>query len=354
MVHPFLQDRLLAVSALGRGALTLVLILGGLLSEGFLQTATGQEADQSCGTTLQLAEDAYRNRNYQEAVQLASECTDPETVGQQTAVRAHRLLGLAFLRWDAPERARSAVLNLLAVDPSYLPDPVTDPPSYVRFVYNVREQAEAVGADPAPLSSPPQRSERSIFLKIGGGVSDYTGDMPPQNSAHPFDFQEFKTGNGLPLAITGELGYHFSPAFALALGVQIGNYPIVGYRTHSGAISDSDRYTHQLLGRYTFGDAGQRVSPYIDAGVSLTHGGSGTARPGYGPSLGGGLDIALNASTSIFIESRFHAIFPDDAVDGTDSTTRDINGSLVEPFDLINQLLGFGLKINFHLAPDAD
>jgi formylglycine-generating enzyme required for sulfatase activity len=150
-----------------------------------------------------------------------------------------------------------------------------------------------------------------------------------------------------------ELGYRFSPSFAVVAGLQVGNYPVAGYAGRSG-LKDTNLYTAQFLSRYTFGDPDQRIRPYVDGGLNATFGG---LRTGYGPSVGGGVDVALNRSLSFFVESRFNLVLPDDAIDGASnlgdapgsatSKTDDPKGSITGPFDSVNQLLGVGIKVKF-------
>jgi PKD repeat protein len=195
-----------------------------------------------------------------------------------------------------------------------------------------------LGTLSSPTHAQSRRAGDVFYGKLGGGISDYTGDLPAGDVTHPFDLQEFVRGSGLPFMVTGEIGYQFSPKWSLALGVQAGNYPIAGL-AGIGGISDSYRYAPQLLGRYTFGRPGQIVAPYIDLGINLTFGGD---RPptstGVGPSVGGGVDILLSQAASFYVESRLNLAFPDEAVDGAAT-----KGS----FDSTNQLLGFGLKVTF-------
>ena len=191
------------------------------------------------------------------------------------------------------------------------------------------------------------------FAKLGIGLSDYTGDFPIQSFGHPLDFQEIVRGNGIPFTNSSELGYQHSQNLAVVLGLQVGNYPIAGYAGRGG-LEDSYRYTLQLLGRYTFETPDWPLSPYIDGGGNVTFGGLET---GYGPSIGGGVNIPFNQSVSFFVESRFNLTLPDDAIDGSSdigkgppgslTRTDDPKGSITGPFDSVNQLLGFGLKINF-------
>ena len=187
--------------------------------------------------------------------------------------------------------------------------------------------------------------DNSFFVKVGVGASDYTGDFPIQNRGYPLDLQEFMRGNGIPFMNASELGYRFSPSFAVVAGLQVGNYPIAGYG--SSDLKETNLYTAQFLGRYTFGDPDQCIRPYVDGGLNATFGG---VRTGYGPSVGGGVDVALNRSLSLFVESRFNLVLPDDAIDGTSnlgdvpgsesSRTDDPKGSITGPFDSANQLLG--------------
>ena len=193
-------------------------------------------------------------------------------------------------------------------------------------------------AGSSPTQAQSGRLGESFYGKFGVGISDYTGDFPAQNVTHPFDLQEFTRGSGVPIAVAGEIGYQFSSTWALALGFQGGNYPIVGYSGGPSGISDSYRYTPQLMGRYTFGGGDQTVAPYIDAGLNATFGGdNSTTSVGVGPSLGGGVNIRLRRGLSVYVESRFNITLPDDAVDGADTKG---------PVDMTNQLLGVGLKMN--------
>lgn len=343
---------------------------------GGSQEARAQEEAGPCADTLATAEEAYRNRRYDRATSLASQCTDQEEVGGSTAIRAYRVITLASLRQGALTRARSAVRNILKIDPEYTADSVNDPPSYNLFVSMMRERVDIAEAateepktpteeetetpdeeetepsEPEPSRTAPERTDAAatgLFIKpLGIGLSDYTGDMPAQNFGHPLDFQEFSRGSGFPFMLHGELGYQFTPRWALVLGMQIGNYPIIGYDTGDNSISDSWRYTPQLLIRYAFGPLGETTVFYLDLGGNATFGGRGVAKVGYGPVVGGGVDIPLGSAVSLYVESRFNFALPDDAIDGSDgSNYENIEGSTTGPFDSVNQLLGMGLRIRF-------
>lgn len=336
-------------------------LLVGLAAMGWLVAAGGggahaQDTSSPCTDTLDAAEEAYRNRNFEEAIALASRCTDEEDAGEEAALRAYRLITLASLRQGALVQARSAVENIFRLDPGYTTDPVNDPPSYDLFVSLVRQDlSPEATADAGPDTTETARDEppspaasrtvgrphQGLFLKFGGGISDYTGDYPAQNVGHPLDFQEFITGSGAPLMASVELGYQISPGWAVVAGFQLGNYPIVGYKRPT--INDSHRYTPQLLVRYTFRDPDRTVRPYFDVGGNVTFGGERFTSAGAGPSIGGGLSIALGRTTAFYVESRFNATVPDEAIDAAAFSDTGFWG----PFDSVNQLLGVGLHFQF-------
>lgn len=347
--------------ALTRPFLLLVVTCGWIISDPS-QKARAQE-NAACVDTLTAAEKAYRNRNYEEATSLASQCTDSEVVSDTTVLRSHRIVTLASLRRGDLTQARAAVRSILQIDPEYQADRVNDPPPYRVFVSMMREQVaarppedddvtvageeETDPTEPDTSLAPPQRTAAVFFLKpLGVGVSDYTGDMPVQGVSHPLDFQEFNRGSGFPFMLHSEFGYQFAPRQALLLGMQVGNYPIIGYNTGSNNISDSWRYTLQFLLRHTFGPIGESVVFYLDGGVNATFGGQGRTKTGYGPVIGGGVDIPVTSSLSFYVESRFNFTLPDEAIDGSiASDFENVGGSLTAPFDSVNQLLGVGLRV---------
>jgi plastocyanin len=173
-----------------------------------------------------------------------------------------------------------------------------------------------------------------FYGKLGGGLSDFAGDLSSWRPAHPFGGEKFSRGAGPPFVSVGEIGYQFSPNWALGLGVQGGNYPVEVYPEIEG-VSDSYRYTPQLLGRYTF--SGGTVAPYVDLGIHATLGGDRPpTRIGAGPSVGGGVNIQLGRAASFYVESRVNLTLPGGAVDGAGDASR---------FDATGQLLGVGLKV---------
>ena len=180
-----------------------------------------------------------------------------------------------------------------------------------------------------------QRADDMFYGRLGGGLSDFTSDLSSWRPTHPFGGGKFTRGAGPPFVFVGEVGYQFSPHWALGIGIQGGNYPVEVYPEIEG-ISDSYRYTPRVLGRYTMG--GGAVAPSVDLGVHATLGGDRPpTRIGAGPSVGGGVDIRLGRAASLYVESRVNLTVPSGAVDGSDAGTR---------FDVTGQLLGIGLKVH--------
>ncbi|MCS3703822.1 PKD domain-containing protein [Salinibacter ruber] len=180
-----------------------------------------------------------------------------------------------------------------------------------------------------------QRADDMFYGRLGGGLSDFTSDLSSWRPTHPFGGGKFTRGAGPPFVFVGEVGYQFSPHWALGIGIQGGNYPVEVYPEIEG-ISDSYRYSPRVLGRYTMG--GGAVAPYVDLGVHATLGGDRPpTRIGAGPSVGGGVDIRLGRAASLYVESRVNLTVPSGAVDGSDAGTR---------FDVTGQLLGIGLKVH--------
>lgn len=182
----------------------------------------------------------------------------------------------------------------------------------------------------AQAQDAPMRTDRTFYGKFGLGLSDYSGDFDPQ----PFDFNEFKSNNtsGFPWEASAELGYQFSPRFALGTGYRFGNFPRVENAVPG---DDSFRHTVMALGRFTAGGASWRLAPYADVGGNATLGGSSTA---FGPSGGLGVDIALSQRTSLYAEARSHWTFDDEALDGADTGNA---------FDAATTLFGAGVKVAF-------
>lgn len=190
-----------------------------------------------------------------------------------------------------------------------------------------------------PLHAQVDRPDDTFYIKTGGGLSDYTGDATGTTGIGDL-FETDKFDDGVfPYAITGELGYQTSTSFGIGLGYQLGQYPLADNRqSEFGGSIGTVRHSVQLLGRYTLKPNDWTFAPYVDGGINASFGGEGA---GAGYSVGIGIDVAVSSRTSLFLESRFNAVFGDEAVDGIDGSASG---------DALNALPVAGLKISFQSA----
>jgi PKD repeat protein len=191
-----------------------------------------------------------------------------------------------------------------------------------------------LAATPARSQDSPSqdpRSDHGFYVRVGGGLSDYTGDRDQGGLGALFGTNKFTGGDGFPWTATGEIGYQLRPRFSAGLAVQGGRFPFVG-RGIPGA--DPHRVLLQALGRHVLVPPSWTARPYLDAGVNLALKG---ANVGGGPSIGGGVTAAVNSRTSIYAEVRFNVTFGDAAVDR-------FNGG--SPFDVLSALPTVGVRMS--------
>lgn len=204
------------------------------------------------------------------------------------------------------------------------------------------------------------RSDRSVFVKVGGGLSYYMGD----NEKDPFSSAvDSDTGN-FPYHIGAELGYQFSQPFSMSLGFGLGNYTeVTQYGPNFVSVPLSNpfnqftnpedyfsqqslqRYHVQLLARYMFNADEWRLSPYVTGGLGVTFGdvtqldGTDQSETAFGPAFGLGLDYTFGGRTSLFLEWLATSTTPDDVMD-----LRDDNG--MTSLDFFSGFM-LGIKFNF-------
>ena len=207
------------------------------------------------------------------------------------------------------------------------------------------------------------RPEGTFFVKPQVGLSHYLGD----NKQTLFSGDEFDIEGKFPYAFGIGLGYQFSVPFSLNLDYRFANYPAITqfHAETSGAIEDdpTTRSSVMLTGQFNFANAESRVAPYLKVGANVSFGETQTFDPTapnnrggtennvtFGPTVGAGLDIALNRRTSLFFDITTNMTFPNDGIDGTEEKP---NYDETFGFDASADFLtayGFGLKINFNKA----
>lgn len=127
----------------------------------------------SCTEAITAGEEAYRNAEFEEAIRRVSTCLEQSDIPTDQAVQAYRLLSLAHLRLSELQQARSAIVNIFGLRPSYEVDPIEDPPEYVSLVSIVRRDVrpEVPPEEPAEDERTPFFKRSSTWLSILGSVA---------------------------------------------------------------------------------------------------------------------------------------------------------------------------------------
>ncbi|MEM1043404.1 MAG: PKD domain-containing protein [Bacteroidota bacterium] len=174
-----------------------------------------------------------------------------------------------------------------------------------------------------------QRPFKTIYISAYGGLGLYGGDLdgnPNNDAGNLFDEPGW--------AVAGELGYQFTPSLGFGVAFNYGNYPELQFL---GDSSDPTRqFTDVVESRsqiqaafryYLFPSSG--ITPYVRLGVSYAFepdysevtdappGVGDETTDGWGPLVGGGLDLLLGSKFSLFLEANASFLFPDNAIDGT-------------------------------------
>lgn len=215
----------------------------------------------------------------------------------------------------------------------------------------------------APAVAQNLRPEKTLYILPRIGITNYYGDYDQDL----FDFNDWGQDTRFPTVPVGlslELGYQFTPAIALGVSGQFGNFPTIyaDQKANNNPNPDNE-YTHRYTGaavlRFTAGARSSRVAPYLElggavvAGNSITPNATDDEQYGYGPRVGLGLDIVLSRRTSLFFGLASDFIVSDDnAVDGSDrpsANPAEITPSDSPEFDVLSAL-SLGLKVNFKPA----
>ncbi len=88
----------------------------------------------SCAQTLRLAQSTYEQGRLHELPGLLESCLkNSGTSGftKDERVRAYKLLAMAYVYLEEPEKADDAMLNLLRTDPYFKPNPDVDPAEFI-------------------------------------------------------------------------------------------------------------------------------------------------------------------------------------------------------------------------------
>ena len=130
-------------------------------------------AQQPCSQEVVAAEEQYVDGQFEAAAQLLSACLEANPLAAAEAIPAYRLLSLSYMNQGDAQGAQQAVEKLLALAPTYEPDPVQDPPSYTVMVLIVKEKMREVAAVQAAAEAEAQKpwfKKRGTWLVVGGGI----------------------------------------------------------------------------------------------------------------------------------------------------------------------------------------
>ncbi|NBC00098.1 MAG: hypothetical protein GVY15_04480 [Bacteroidetes bacterium] len=133
-----------------------------------LAIAQAAEDADLCVDEFAAAEEAYFDGRFAEANELLSACLNRDDLPDALLVEMARLSALAYINLGNLDQARRVVIRLLNVDPSYEPDEVQDPPSYVSLVSTVQRQLQMGTLDAATAEE--DRGRGRTWLAILGGA----------------------------------------------------------------------------------------------------------------------------------------------------------------------------------------
>lgn len=193
-------------------------------------------------------------------------------------------------------------------------------------------------------SAQPTRTADTFYLRFGQGASDRSGAAGTRTRLGDLWNAERLNGENLQYAFILEGGYRFSPSLSFGVGYQLGSY------LHEADVSrrrggSESLHTVQVLARYKIGARSWVVSPYVDVGINAS---SGLGRVGVGPTVGGGLSVAVDNQLTLFLESRFNLAYPNQTNDVDFPFS--VNGAVAAveekttPFDVLAVLPALGLE----------
>lgn len=102
--------------------------------------ATAQQKGTTCAQTLRLARSVYENGRLHELEGLLDDCVKKQEWTTQERVDAYKLLTLAFIYLEEPEKADEMMLQILETDPEFKPNDNIDPAEFVALYRTFRTE----------------------------------------------------------------------------------------------------------------------------------------------------------------------------------------------------------------------
>lgn len=166
---------------------------------------------------LRQAQQRYDSGRFAEAIRLGTECLEGGSATAAERERAYRLIGLSYIGQDLSDSAREVVGQLVSLVPSFEPDPVNDPPQFVRLVEEMKQEYRASQAPKQATNIPNVRAQ-----PLYGTATLRAGFSPD-----PYEVQVVAGGNSQnPIAGTGCVGYLNMVQPDIDLNYTAGSYPL--------------------------------------------------------------------------------------------------------------------------------
>ncbi len=340
--------------------------LWAVLAVCFLTLLGSSAASQTCPDALAQAEARYVEGAFGSVIGGLGACLDDTP----RSIPARRLLTLAYLRLGEIGEAKRSLLHIFAIQPTYQPDPVEDPPAYQSLVHVVEAQLTAQTAEPVmdppsprppadleptepepadaePVVTAPEAPERRgpgpvepepatgampdlpLAFRYWVGAGSYGGERGAQASG---PFQEFADNAGVAfgIGIEGRL----LPWLDLFGDIEAGYYPTLS--TDRGNNSVFEPVEEISLSPWVrFVTAGARARVFEQRGISLygaLGGGiaSGDNSLAGAVSVGAGAETAVSSSMGVFVDGTWTLAGPPRAIDAaaTESAIGDLFSAL--------------------------
>lgn len=129
-----------------------------------------------CATVVEQSSSAYQDGRFDEAIAALDECLRNGGIEQERRGEAYRILALSHIAKDEEDRARTAIHQLLLLEPQWQPHPVDDPPELHRLVAEARtamSEAQIVSSNPRPAEQKKRKSWWLLgsLLAAGGALA---------------------------------------------------------------------------------------------------------------------------------------------------------------------------------------
>lgn len=171
--------------------------------------ASAQQKLTTCAQTLRLARSVYENGRLHELPNLMGDCFSKSEWTTQERVDAYKLLTLAYIYLEEPEKADEMMLNILRTDPEFKPNDNIDPAEFVALwrtfrtepVYRLGVKVGANATQPnvrsyTALNEGAENYEYSYGFQAGvSGEMQILNDKLTFNPELYFQSKSFKVNN---------------------------------------------------------------------------------------------------------------------------------------------------------------